>query len=92
MPRKKTLTPTDVALHASSWDREQLEEMMAILDGLLAVLDSSPIANKFQQQDERGKGGYIELKIINGCGPYRYLRYSHQGKRKSVYLGKPVDG
>lgn len=93
MPKKKRLTPTDIARdHASSWDREQLEEMMAILDGLLAAmkcLAESPIA-KPQQQGKHGSSGYIEQKIIGNCGPYRYLRYWHQGKRKSVYLGKAV--
>lgn len=88
MPRKtKThlLTPIDVALSASSWDSEQLEEMAAIIDGLRSV-----VTLHTQQQDSRGEGGYVEQKIINGCGPYRYLRYWHQGKRKSVYLGKAV--
>lgn len=32
--------------------------------------------------------GHIEAKIINGCGPYLYLRW-WQGKRhRSFYLGK----
>lgn len=102
MPKKQIileLTPKDVAPHAYQWDREQLTEMKAIIDGLLAAQDSFE-----PQEDEahelssdpgteslsRGKrgGGYIERKTINGCGPYRYLRYWHQGKRKSVYVGK----
>lgn len=33
-------------------------------------------------------GGYIELKIINNCGPYAYERYRDGKKLKSVYLGK----
>lgn len=94
MPKKKRLTPTDIARsHASSWDRDDLLEMAAIIDGLLAAFDAigePPIA-KSQQQGKHGGGGYVEQKTISGCGPYRYLRYWHQGKRKSIYLGKAVD-
>lgn len=32
--------------------------------------------------------GYIERKMINGCGPYLYLRYRVDGKLRSKYLGK----
>lgn len=81
------ITPIDVARIAfSSWNPEQLEEMAAIIDGLRASVGAAP-KTEFQQQRLRG-GGYIELKMINGCGPYQYLRYWHQGKRKSVYVGK----
>lgn len=44
------------------------------------------------ERDEHGKPlnqeGYIEEKFINGCGPYRYLRYWDGKTHKSVYLGK----
>jgi hypothetical protein len=36
----------------------------------------------------RGGGGSFEDKIINGYGPYRYLRYWYGKTHKSVYLGK----
>ena len=44
------------------------------------------------ERDEHGKPlnqkGFIEEKWVNGCGPYRYLRYWDGGKHRSVYLGK----
>lgn len=36
----------------------------------------------------RGSGGYIELKEINGCGPYAYRRARVNGRMTSTYLGK----
>jgi hypothetical protein len=36
----------------------------------------------------RGGSGSFEDKIINGCGPYRYLRYWYGKTHKSVYLGR----
>ena len=46
--------------------------------------------NKFGSYDHdkpRCKG-YIEEKMINGCGPYLYLRYRDDGYLRSLYLGK----
>ena len=34
------------------------------------------------------KSGYIELKTINGCGPYAYRRARVGGRLTSEYLGK----
>ena len=36
----------------------------------------------------RGSRGYIEFKIIKGCGPYAYLRFCKGGTHHSFYLGK----
>ena len=95
MPKRQTtnLTPRDVAPHAYRWNCEQLEEMKAIIDGLLAVQvaadpeeDKAP-GTQSQQWGPRG-GAYIERKLINGYGPYEYLRFKQEGKYKSVYVGK----
>ncbi|MGF1601488.1 MAG: hypothetical protein ACFCU8_05605 [Thermosynechococcaceae cyanobacterium] len=44
------------------------------------------------ERDRYGKPvdlqGHIDEKWINGCGPYRYLRWWDDGKHRSVYLGK----
>jgi len=37
---------------------------------------------------KHGERGYFEEKIINGCGPYLYLRYWDGKIHRSVYLGK----
>lgn len=36
--------------------------------------------------------GHIELKMINGYGPYKYLRRLEGGKLRSIYLGKAAPG
>lgn len=94
MPRKQPthLTPKDVASHAYQWSRTELVEMKAIIDALLEACDpeseakQEPVEGK-QQWGKRG-GAYFEDKVVNGCGPYRYLRYWQAGKRKSLYVGK----
>jgi len=94
MPRKQPtyLCPKDVAPHAYQWDRAELEEMRAIVDALMEASKPEPQAEEVpagnsQSRGTRG-GGYFEDKMINGCGPYRYLRFWVSGKRKSVYVGK----
>jgi hypothetical protein len=37
-----------------------------------------------------GSYGYIESKLINGYGPYRYLRLRKNGVHHSFYLGKEI--
>jgi hypothetical protein len=94
MPRKAQtrITPKDVATHAYQWNRSELEEMQAIINALLEASEPEPEASPEpadckQQQGKRG-GAYFEDKLVNGCGPYRYLRFWQSGKRKSVYVGR----
>ena len=35
-----------------------------------------------------GRGKWVDLKMINGCGPYAYLRWREGGRCRSKYLGK----
>lgn len=100
MPKKQTtdLTPKDVAPHAHKWNLPQVKKMIQILDELKTVQASSgekvegqiclsnPGADS-QQCGSRG-GSHIERKMINGCGPYQYLRYQQAGKYRSIYLRK----
>ena len=37
---------------------------------------------------EKSKAGYLELKTINGCGPYVYRRARVNGRLTSEYVGK----
>jgi len=39
-------------------------------------------------ESKKVKGGYIELKMVRGHGPYAYRRWREAGKLKSRYLGK----
>ena len=40
------------------------------------------------ESNKGGKGGYLELKTINGCGPYVYRRARVGGRLTSEYVGK----
>jgi hypothetical protein len=87
-----SLTPKDVARHAYLWNFEQLNEMVAIINGLLdaqGTQDNGNVAKVSKNKRGRPAGsGYFESKLIRGYGPYRYLRYWQNGQRRSVYLGK----
>lgn len=39
-------------------------------------------------EGKKAKGGYIELKMIRGHGPYAYKRWREGGRLRSEYLGK----
>ncbi|WP_338438751.1 hypothetical protein [Synechococcus elongatus] len=65
---------------------EELRELVLSLQGLLQA-QGHALTQPEQLQ------GSIELKMINGCGPYVYLRYykgQKNGKKSygSRYLGK----
>lgn len=64
----------------------ELSELLLSLQGLLEAKGEQPTADGQPQ-------GSIELKMINGCGPYAYLRYykgqkNGRGQYGSKYLGK----
>ena len=74
-------------------DRTELEELAAIVAALLdlqapeeAEEEEEP-APGAKQAASRAKG-HIEEKMINGYGPYRYLRYWQGKTLKSQYIGK----
>ncbi|MEO0801138.1 MAG: hypothetical protein AAFY57_02520 [Cyanobacteria bacterium J06642_2] len=76
--------------------RAEQVELLAVLQGLLAAEEAqeearSPSSKPFTYRGPKGGKGSIELKTINGCGPYRYLRYWSGNKHRSVYLGKAED-
>ncbi|MEO1133917.1 MAG: hypothetical protein AAFX40_14580 [Cyanobacteria bacterium J06639_1] len=77
--------------------RAEQEELLAVLQGLLAAdagggnRRSPSTSRPFTYRGPKGGKGSIELKTINGCGPYRYLRYWSGNKHRSVYLGKAED-
>jgi len=41
-----------------------------------------------QSGSKRGGGRWVELKRINGCGPYAYERWFEGAVKKSRYIGK----
>ena len=35
-----------------------------------------------------GRGGWVEMRMVNGCGPYAYERWREGGRKRTRYLGK----
>ena len=95
MARRKTLELNleTVIRWASALSQSQRRNLIDALLALDEVEDGDRTSNNNGSNNNGGgtTGGYIELKTINGCGPYRYLRFRSQGQYKSVYLGKARD-
>jgi len=73
------------------WEDRELEELVAVVEGLLEARKTE--GHVVGAGDGKSSGtaksqGHIELKTINGYGPYRYLRYWQDGKLRSSYMGK----
>jgi len=73
--------------------RPELLELEALIQ---ALLDESETGQEEQEpapeasttSQSNGRRGYIELKEINNCGPYQYLRWREGKKLRSRYIGK----
>lgn len=65
-------------------NRADLEALRSDIVALLSATDESPSDSLPQ--------GHIELKMINGYGPYKYLRRIENGKLRSIYLGRASQG
>lgn len=91
MARQKQteLTLETVIRWASTLSQPQRRNLIDALLALDEIEDSDhALSTNGNGNGGATAGGYIELKTINGCGPYRYLRFRSQGQYKSVYLGK----
>ncbi len=96
---KKTTKRQSPAFKATvrSLDRlsdEELTDLDALLHGLIEAREDEA-AEETQSFESAGKAtakkearGHIELKLINGYGPYKYLRYWQGKTLKSEYIGK----
>ena len=82
---------------------EELLELRALVDtrideaellarrielGLEEPAEEPAAENGVGEKSKGGKGGYLELKTINGCGPYVYRRARVNGRLTSEYIGK----
>ena len=75
----------------------ELGDMVAALLGVPGVSrffaateeeDDDQVADLDRNGDKPAAKGHVEAKIINGCGPYLYLRYWSGKTLKSKYIGK----
>jgi hypothetical protein len=83
-----------LALSMSRSDRFQLIEMLQQYNDLEAeeMAEEERIELIAQESTSRrlskGRSAHVESKVINGCGPYRYLRWWCGSTHKSTYIGK----
>ena len=100
----KTKTPKtafdEVTSHLGQLSQSELVELGDMVAALLGVPGVSRFFAPTEEEDddqvadleEKGNGkaakGHVEAKMINGCGPYLYLRYWSGKTLKSKYIGK----
>ena len=77
--------------------RSELDDLTCVAMVLREAMDKSPeevhqeflkAAGEDVREGRKPKKGHVEQKLINGYGPYLYLRYWRGGKLRSTYLGK----
>lgn len=77
--------------------RDELDDLIEVATELREAMDKSPeeqdkefrkVAGEDVREGRKPKRGHVEEKMINGFGPYLYLRYWRGGKLRSMYLGK----
>ncbi|MBW4662413.1 MAG: hypothetical protein KME15_27505 [Drouetiella hepatica Uher 2000/2452] len=82
------------ALQLSTEDRAELIAILQAYNDAEAEAHLTEVEREQRKEEAlnrrgiRGGSGSFEDKIINGYGPYRYLRYWYGRTHKSVYLGK----
>lgn len=100
----KTKTPKtafdEVTSRLGQLSQSELVELGDMVAALLGVPGVSRYFEPTEEEDddlvgdlvEKGNGkaakGHVEAKMINGCGPYLYLRYWQGKTLKSKYIGK----
>lgn len=89
---KREKTPfEEVTGRLGQLDRCELEELADIVAALLQATDEDNEDDDQVADDNStrsGAKGHIEAKMINGCGPYLYLRYWQGKTLRSKYIGK----
>jgi hypothetical protein len=82
-PKRKTIAVQALLKQAANLSQGELKALLSGLQGLIKIEVGTDEYGKPLNQE-----GYVEEKFVNGCGPYRYLRYWDGRIHKSVYLGK----
>ena len=93
----------EIELRLCEMTLEELLELRAIVDmrideaelrdrrielGIEEPAEDPAAENGGGEKSKGGKAGYLELKTINGCGPYVYRRSRVNGRLTSEYVGK----
>jgi len=75
----------------SELTRAELKELQAIIEALLWIKEKKSLKQLTKTdlaEIKKGGKGHIERKMINGFGPYQYLRYRSGKSLRSIYIGK----
>lgn len=96
MTAKKTAAFKLIERHLDQLTDRELQEVAAMATGLLQAREDEREAEEREERlsvtvTTKGRPagrGHIEYKKINGCGPYKYLRYWVGKTLRSKYLGK----
>lgn len=104
MSKQKKSSYQIITSNLAQLSETELLELREAVNALLEATSASPpIESKLRvktpeevmrhsyEQAKAGQKptkGYVEQKMINGYGPYLYLRFWHEGKLKSLYIGK----
>ena len=94
MAKRTDKTPFDTATsQLGQLTRSELEELAVMVAALLDATDveaedDDQVEEATDKPAKAGAKGHIEAKVINGCGPYLYLRYWSGKTLKSKYIGK----
>lgn len=97
--RKRTTKPVyqQITSKLGQLTRDELDELIEVATVLRETMDKTPeekheeflkVAGEEVREGRKPKRGHVEEKMINGCGPYLYLRHWRGGKLRSTYLGK----
>jgi len=70
-------------------DKFSIENMEIIFPNEEEETVTAVVPERTNKKQATG-GSYVELKTINGCGPYAYKRWREGGRLKSEYIGKVV--
>lgn len=97
MPRKRRsdqhpATVQEIVQLAYQLSSPELDELIAALLALREALNKEEDEGQevatlpSRTTNRKGKSAHIAWKMINGCGPYPYLRFRDGEKYRSYYL------
>ena len=75
--------------------REEVDARLAALDDQAATAADGLVGNEGAngggvptKGGRAGRGGWVEMRMVNGCGPYAYRRWWEGGRKRTRYIGK----
>lgn len=84
------VTPEDIVPLLADWDEAEVQKLVALLQEKLEGGSGGNGGDGSTSNAANSSKGWVEVKKVNGCGPYAYERYRDGNGRKRYgrYLGK----